>query len=107
MTCFRCNHLSQLFQISGIYKLLWWLDDTYGLTNQFDERTPEEKAAMLGSVAGLLVPGIQVTKTGKAGKVFSGVEDVVSPGGEGCPERNQVEAPGAGSGLTDTGRAGL
>ncbi|MEK3669051.1 hypothetical protein [Paenibacillus sp. FSL R10-2771] len=33
---------------------------------------------MLGSVASLLVPGMQVTKIGKAGKVFSGVEDVVS-----------------------------
>ncbi|MEK3682888.1 EndoU domain-containing protein [Paenibacillus sp. FSL R10-2736] len=46
--------------------------------HQFDEGTPEEKAAMLGSVASLLVPGMQVTKIGKAGKVFSGVEDVVS-----------------------------
>ncbi|KHL92740.1 hypothetical protein QW71_27845 [Paenibacillus sp. IHB B 3415] len=33
---------------------------------------------MLGSVASLLVPGMQVTKIGKARKVFSGVEDVVS-----------------------------
>ncbi|MEI2394660.1 hypothetical protein [Paenibacillus phytohabitans] len=46
--------------------------------HQFDEGTPEEKAAMLGSVASLLVPGMQVTKIGKARKVFSGVEDVVS-----------------------------
>ncbi|OMF19774.1 hypothetical protein [Paenibacillus sp. FSL H8-0259] len=46
--------------------------------HQFDEGTPEEKAAMLGSVASILVPGLQVTKIGKTGKVFSGVEDVVS-----------------------------
>ncbi|WP_245647893.1 DNA/RNA non-specific endonuclease [Paenibacillus borealis] len=46
--------------------------------HNFDEGTPEEKAAMLGSVASILVPGLQVTKIGKAGKVFSGVEDVVS-----------------------------
>ncbi|MEI2395753.1 HNH endonuclease [Paenibacillus phytohabitans] len=46
--------------------------------HNFNEGTPEEKAAMLGSVASILVPGLQVTKIGKTGKVFSGVEDVVS-----------------------------
>ncbi|MFD1906936.1 hypothetical protein ACFSQ7_27445 [Paenibacillus rhizoplanae] len=45
---------------------------------QFDEGTPEEKAAMLGSVASILVPGLQITKTGKAAKVLGEVEDVVS-----------------------------
>ncbi|WP_052421973.1 HNH endonuclease [Paenibacillus sp. FSL P4-0081] len=46
--------------------------------HNFNEGTPEEKAAMLGSVASILVPGLQVTKIGKAGKVIGGVEDVVS-----------------------------
>jgi hypothetical protein len=46
--------------------------------HNFDEGTPEEKAAMLGSVASILVPGLQVTKIGKVGKVIGGVEDVVS-----------------------------
>ncbi|WP_339219130.1 HNH endonuclease [Paenibacillus sp. FSL H8-0332] len=46
--------------------------------HQFDEGTPEEKAAMLGSVASMLVPGLQITKAGKAGKVLGDVEDVVS-----------------------------
>ncbi|MBP2111114.1 hypothetical protein [Paenibacillus silagei] len=43
--------------------------------HQFDEGTPEEKAAMLGSVASILVPGLQITK---AGKVLGEVEDIVS-----------------------------
>ncbi|MEK5032372.1 hypothetical protein MKY96_13050 [Paenibacillus sp. FSL R7-0302] len=46
--------------------------------HQFDEGTPEEKAKMLGSVASILVPGFQVTKAGKVGKVLGEVEDVVS-----------------------------
>ncbi|MEK3698421.1 hypothetical protein NYE33_15780 [Paenibacillus sp. FSL R10-2199] len=46
--------------------------------HNFNEGTPEEKAAMLGSVASILVPGLQVTKIGKAGKVIGGVEDAVS-----------------------------
>ncbi|WP_341184745.1 CdiA C-terminal domain-containing protein [Paenibacillus sp. FSL H7-0756] len=46
--------------------------------HQFDEGTPEEKARMLGSVAAILVPGFQVTKAGKVGKVLGEVEDVVS-----------------------------
>ncbi|MFD2880875.1 hypothetical protein ACFTAO_40975 [Paenibacillus rhizoplanae] len=46
--------------------------------HQFDEGTPEEKAAMLGSVASILVPGLQVTKAGKVGKVLGEVEDAVS-----------------------------
>ncbi|WP_197074263.1 hypothetical protein [Paenibacillus sp. FSL P4-0081] len=46
--------------------------------HNFDEGTPEEKAAMLGSVASILVPGLQVTKIGKESKVIGGVEDVVS-----------------------------
>ncbi|MEK4516245.1 hypothetical protein NSS64_13260 [Paenibacillus sp. FSL H8-0122] len=46
--------------------------------HQFDEGTPEEKARMLGSVASILVPGLQVTKAGKVGKVLGEVEDVVS-----------------------------
>ncbi|MEK5032370.1 hypothetical protein MKY96_13040 [Paenibacillus sp. FSL R7-0302] len=46
--------------------------------HQFDEGTPEEKAKMLGSVASILVPGLQVTKAGKVGKVLGEVEDVVS-----------------------------
>ncbi|WP_339224916.1 deaminase domain-containing protein [Paenibacillus sp. FSL H8-0332] len=45
---------------------------------QFDEGTPEEKAAMLGSVASILVPGLQIIKAGKAGKALGEVEDVVS-----------------------------
>ncbi|MEK4005437.1 hypothetical protein [Paenibacillus sp. FSL H3-0333] len=46
--------------------------------HQFDEGTPEEKAKMLGSVASILVPGFQVTKAGKVGKVLGEVEDAVS-----------------------------
>ncbi|WP_339223111.1 hypothetical protein [Paenibacillus sp. FSL H8-0332] len=46
--------------------------------HQFDEGTPEEKARMLGSVASILVPGLQITKAGKVGKVLDEVEDVVS-----------------------------
>ncbi|WP_405115288.1 hypothetical protein MHH28_12390 [Paenibacillus sp. FSL K6-1217] len=46
--------------------------------HQFDEGTPEEKAAMLGSVAAILVPGLQVTKAGKAGKTLGEVQEVVS-----------------------------
>ncbi|MEK5031076.1 hypothetical protein MKY96_06525 [Paenibacillus sp. FSL R7-0302] len=46
--------------------------------HQFDEGTPEDKAKMLGSVASILVPGLQVTKAGKAGKVLGEVEDVIS-----------------------------
>ncbi|MFD1905329.1 hypothetical protein ACFSQ7_16610 [Paenibacillus rhizoplanae] len=49
--------------------------------HQFDEGTPEEKAAMLGSVASYLAPGLQITKAGKVGKVdkvLGDVEDVVS-----------------------------
>ncbi|MBP2111111.1 deaminase domain-containing protein [Paenibacillus silagei] len=46
--------------------------------HQFDEGTPEEKARMLGSVASILVPGFQVTKAGKVGKVLGEVEDAVS-----------------------------
>ncbi|MEK3717549.1 HNH endonuclease [Paenibacillus sp. FSL R7-0333] len=46
--------------------------------DQFDEGTPEEKAKMLGAVASILVPGLQVTKAGKVGKVLGEVEEVVS-----------------------------
>ncbi|MEK3878893.1 hypothetical protein [Paenibacillus sp. FSL M7-0420] len=46
--------------------------------HQFDEGTPEEKAKMLGSVASILVPGLQVTKAGKVGKVLGEVEEVIS-----------------------------
>ncbi|MEK5030000.1 deaminase domain-containing protein [Paenibacillus sp. FSL R7-0302] len=46
--------------------------------HQFDEGTPEEKAKMLGAVASILVPGLQVTKAGKVGKVLGEVEEVVS-----------------------------
>ncbi|MRN56046.1 HNH endonuclease [Paenibacillus monticola] len=46
--------------------------------NNFDEGTPEQRAAMLGSVASLLVPGLQITKGGKLGKVVDGVQEVVT-----------------------------
>ncbi|WP_342547018.1 hypothetical protein NST69_20885 [Paenibacillus sp. FSL P2-0089] len=46
--------------------------------HQFDEGTPEEKAKMLGSVASILVPGLQVTKAGKVGKVLGEVEEAVT-----------------------------
>ncbi|MBP2111548.1 hypothetical protein [Paenibacillus silagei] len=46
--------------------------------HQFDEGTLEEKAKMLGSVASILVPGLQVTKAGKVGKVLGEVEEAVT-----------------------------
>ncbi|MEK3716422.1 hypothetical protein [Paenibacillus sp. FSL R7-0333] len=64
--------------------------------HQFDEGTPEEKAKMLGSVASILVPGLQVTKAGKAGKVFAEVEDVVSQATKDALQRIKQKLPDLG-----------
>lgn len=71
--------------------------------HQFDEGTPEEKARMLGSVAAILVPGFQVTKAGKVGKVLGEVEDVVSQAAKDALQ-GITEAPESGPGGTDAGR---
>ncbi|WNS43702.1 hypothetical protein [Paenibacillus sp. MMS20-IR301] len=42
--------------------------------HNFEEGTPEERAAMLGATASVLLPGVSVTKSGKLGQVMDGVQ---------------------------------
>ncbi|WP_019912133.1 hypothetical protein [Paenibacillus sp. HW567] len=56
----------------------------------FDEGTPEEKAAMLGSVASILVPGLSITKSEKIGKVVDGVQELTTKAMDGVKDLNKV-----------------
>ncbi|WP_156123802.1 hypothetical protein [Paenibacillus sp. FSL R7-0273] len=54
--------------------------------HNFEEGTPEERAAMLGSVASVLVPGLSVTKSGKVGQVLDEVQGLADKAVEGVKD---------------------
>ncbi|OMF83851.1 hypothetical protein, partial [Paenibacillus sp. FSL R7-0273] len=58
--------------------------------HNFEEGTPEERAAMLGAVASVLVPGLSVTKSGKIGQVLDGVQGLADKAVEGVKDLGEV-----------------
>jgi hypothetical protein len=58
--------------------------------HNFEEGTPEERAAMLGSVASDLLPGIAVTKSVKVGRVIGEVQGLADKAMDGVKDLSKV-----------------
>ncbi|AZK45318.1 hypothetical protein [Paenibacillus lentus] len=59
----------------------------------FNEGTPEERAQMLGSAASYLIPGVTLTKAGKANKVVDGLQSTAKAADKAKDINKLFEAP--------------